>query len=82
MKWWAFALRLTGLGWYVAVCIVIGVAGGAWLDRLVGTKVLFLLIGAVVGTTIAFWGLYKMIRPFLSSYNVKSTSPDASRRDN
>ena len=82
MKWWAFALRLTGLGWYVAVCIVIGVAGGAWLDRLVGTKVLFLLLGTVVGTTIAFWGLYKMIRPFLSSYNVKSTSPDASGRDN
>ena len=82
MKWWAFALRLTGLGWYVAVCIVIGVAGGAWLDRLTGTKVLFLLLGAVLGTTIAFWGLYKMVRPFLSSYGVKSTGPNTSRGDN
>ena len=59
------ALRLTGLGWYVALCIVIGVAGGAWLDGLAGTKGLFLLLGTVLGSVVAFWGLYKMVQPLL-----------------
>ena len=27
MDWWIVALRVTGLGWYVAACIVLGVLG-------------------------------------------------------
>ncbi len=69
MNWWVMALRLTGLGWYVALCIVIGVVGGLWLDGLTGTKGLFLLLGTVLGSVVAFWGMYKMVQPLLYGAN-------------
>ena len=65
MNWWVLALRVTGLGWYVALCIVFGVVGGMTLDKLTGTTPLFLLVGVVLGSIVAFWGLYKMVYPLL-----------------
>ena len=65
MNWWGLALRLTGLGWYVALCIVGGVVGGVALDKAIGTTPLFLLVGVVLGSIVAFWGLYKMVQPLL-----------------
>ena len=62
----ALALRLTGLGWYVAICFVVWGVGGLGLDKLVGTLPLFTLLGTVLGSIVAFWGLYKMIQPVLS----------------
>ena len=59
------ALRLTGLGWYVATCIVVGVVGGVALDLWLGLKPLFTLLGILLGTTAAFYGLFKMIQPLL-----------------
>ena len=69
MNWWVLGLRLTGLGWYVAACIVLGVLGGLGLDKLIGTTPLFTLLGTVLGTIAAFWGLYKLVQPVLN--NVK-----------
>ncbi|PKB70116.1 MAG: hypothetical protein BZY77_01640 [SAR202 cluster bacterium Io17-Chloro-G5] len=66
MNLMVLALRLTGLGWYVAICIVVGVVGGLGLDKLAGTVPLFTLLGTVLGSIVAFWGLYKMIQPVLS----------------
>lgn len=34
--------------------------GGFWLDEKLGTKVLFLLLGAVFGFTAGFWHLLKL----------------------
>ena len=65
MDWWVVALRLTGLGWYVAFCILLGVVGGIWLDRLAGTHVVFTLLGTVLGSVAAFWGVYRMVVPVL-----------------
>ena len=65
MNWWVLALRLTGLGWYVALCIVGGVWGGVALDKAIGTTPVFLLTGVVLGSIIAFWGLYRMVYPLL-----------------
>ncbi len=65
MTWWTVALRLTGLGWYIALCIVGGVLGGVGLDKLVGTLPLFTLMGTVLGSVVAFWGVYRMILPVL-----------------
>ena len=65
MNWWVVALRLTGLGWYIAACIVVGVLGGLGLDKLVNTLPLFTLLGTVLGTIAAFWGVYKLVRPVL-----------------
>ena len=59
------ALRLTGLGWYVATCIVAGVVGGVALDLWLGLKPLFTLLGILLGTTAAFYGLFKMIQPLI-----------------
>ena len=64
---WLVALRLTGLGWYVATCIVAGVLGGIWLDKLLGTKIIFFLLGTVLGVIVAFWGLYKLLQPVLNA---------------
>ena len=64
---WLVALRLTGLGWYVATCIIIGVVGGIGLDKLFGTKIIFFLLGTLLGVVIAFWGLYKMVQPILNA---------------
>ena len=61
------ALRLLGLGWYVAMCIVVGAIGGIWLDGLSGLAPLFTLLGVLIGTVAAFYGLYKMVRPLLDS---------------
>jgi F0F1-type ATP synthase assembly protein I len=60
------ALRLTGLGWYVATCIVVGVVGGVLLDKWLGLKPLFTLLGILLGTTAAFYGLFKMIQPLIT----------------
>ena len=60
------ALRLTGLGWYVATCIVVGVVGGVLLDQWLGLKPLFTLLGILLGTTAAFYGLFKMIQPLIT----------------
>ena len=59
------ALRLTGLGWYVATCIIGGVFGGVALDKLLGLTPLFTFLGLLFGLTTAFYGLFKMIQPLL-----------------
>ena len=75
MNRWAVALRVAGLGWFVAVSIVAGVWGGVALDRVAGTKVLFTLIGTVLGSVVAFYGVYKMIVPVL--YGSKDQGGDS-----
>ncbi len=79
MTGWVVALRLTGLGWYVAACVVGGVLGGVGLDKLVGTLPLFTLIGTVLGSVAAFWGVYKMILPVL--YGSKRQETPENGRD-
>ena len=77
-SWWVVALRLTGLGWFVAVCVVLGVVGGVFLDKLLGTVILFTLLGIILGSVAAFWGVYKMILPIL--YGAKSQEMNRKRR--
>ena len=80
MTWWVVALRLTGLGWYVAICVVGGVLGGVRVDQLVGTLPIFTLVGTVLGSVAAFWGVYKMILPVL--YGSKHLERSEQGRDN
>ena len=79
MTWWVVGLRLTGLGWYVAACVVGGILGGVGLDKLLGTQVLFTIIGIVLGCVAAFWGVYKMILPVL--YGSKHQETPKNGRD-
>lgn len=80
MNWWVLALRLMGLGWYIAACIVLGVLGGLGLDKLAGTQPMFILIGTVLGTIGAFWGLYKLVQPLLKSTKLWNVSEDGRER--
>ena len=61
MNRWAGVLRLTGIGFYIAGCIVSGVVLGVWLDDKVDVSPLFTLLGLVSGLFAAFWGTYRML---------------------
>ena len=65
MPTWALALRLMGVGWFVAASVVIGIVGGYLLDQWLGTTIVFTIVGVVLGTTVAFYGLYQMVKPLL-----------------
>ena len=54
-------LRLAGIGWYIATCILLGVVGGVWLDDRFQVRPLFTLLGLVLGLVVAFYGMYKML---------------------
>ena len=59
------ALRLIGVGWYVGICIVLGILGGRWLDTHVfhDNAPVMTIIGLILGLTVAFYGVYRMILP-------------------
>ena len=62
-QWVIVALRLTGLGWYIALCIVLGVLGGLWLGQLTGQTALLVLLGTTLGSVAAFYGVWRMVLP-------------------
>ena len=59
------AARFIGVGWYIGMCIVLGVGSGIWLDQRMHTTGLFTLIGLGVGLGVAVWGVYRMLIPIL-----------------
>jgi F0F1-type ATP synthase assembly protein I len=65
---------------------VIGVVGGVALDKWLGIKPLFTLLGILFGVTAAFYGLYKMIQPLIALEQTERTeridnSDDKSRNN-
>jgi Putative F0F1-ATPase subunit Ca2+/Mg2+ transporter len=54
-------VRLIGIGWYFAVCIVGGLAGGYGLDYVAGTGPLLTMLGLFLGIALALYGGYRMI---------------------
>lgn len=70
MRRWQAALRLIGVGWYVAVSILLGVLAGLWLDNKLDTKPLFVVAGLILGIIVAGYGVYQMLLPlFKNSQN-------------
>ena len=67
-------MRLVGVGWYVGVCIVLGVLGGFWLDSKFNTKPILVIVGLILGVLIAFYGVYRMILPNISKKQNKGKS--------
>ncbi|OGO02928.1 MAG: hypothetical protein A2Y59_02785, partial [Chloroflexi bacterium RBG_13_52_14] len=54
-----------GIGWYIAVCILLGTFGGRWLGQKLDGRsyeVLFTLLGLFLGLIVAFFGVYRMLR--------------------
>ncbi len=60
---WRTALRLVGLGWYVGICIILGILSGHWLDNKLDTNLLW-IVGLILGVVVAFYGIYRMLLPF------------------
>ena len=63
--WWVTAAQFTGIGWYLAAAIVLPTLGGVWLDERAGTSPLFILLGILLGVTVALYGTYRMVSSFL-----------------
>ena len=63
----ATVLRLLGIGWYVALCIVGGIVGGRWLDGRLGVDPVFTLLGLAAGIALAGIGMYRMLNAVLSN---------------
>ena len=61
MDRWTEALRLLGLGWYIALCILAGVGVGLALDHWLDMMPLFTLLGLVLGLFMAFVGVYRLL---------------------
>lgn len=53
------------MGWYVGLCIVLGVLGGIWLDDRIHTRPVMTIVGLILGIILAFYGVYRMILPNL-----------------
>ncbi len=68
MDKWVPALRLTGIGFYVATCIVGGAFVGWWLGD---KRPLFIVVGLVAGLVIAAYGVYRMIRSLINEQKNK-----------
>jgi len=65
------ALRLVGIGWYVALCIVFGVWLGVWLDGKFDTSPVITLTGLFFGLFVAFWGGYRMLMDVITAIGPK-----------
>ena len=59
-------LRLTGIGWFVALCLLGGGFGGIWLDSHLGSKPLLTLLGLGAGLIVAGIGMYRMLMAVIS----------------
>jgi ATP synthase protein I len=66
---WGPVIRLVGVGFYIAFCIIGGILGGLWLDTKFNTQPIFTLIGLILGLVLAAWGVYRMLLPLI--YNKK-----------
>jgi len=68
VSWRSFALRLLGVGFYVAIVIIFFTLGGFWLGDKIDGKVArtaFTLVGATLGMVVVMGSIYLMLRPSL-----------------
>lgn len=68
MSKWGAALQFTGVGFFIALSIFLGVFLGLWFDEKLGTKLLW-LVGLFIGLGVAFYGVFKMLLPLLDKRN-------------
>ncbi|MFC1955346.1 AtpZ/AtpI family protein [Chloroflexota bacterium] len=73
MSRWIAALRLTGVGFFIGVCIVLGILAGLWVDAKLGTEPVFILAGLVIGVAVAVYGVYRMLLPLIGSKSNKES---------
>ncbi len=64
-------VRLTGLGFYIALCIGGGVFGGVQLDGLLDTEPLFAVLGLFLGLALALGGGFLLLMDVLKTNDGK-----------
>lgn len=57
----ASAARYAGLGLQLVAAILIFLFVGNWIDRMLGTSPLFLILGVFVGAGGAFYSIYRRL---------------------
>ena len=64
---------ITNVGWSVALSLIIPTAIGHWADQpaQLNTQPLFALVGFGVGTLVAFFTLYRLLRQFYNEQKEK-----------
>jgi len=63
MRKWLVALGLTGVGFFIAGSIILGVVAGHWLDSKLSSEPIWTIVGLILGIVVAFYGVYRMILP-------------------
>jgi len=74
MSRWVAALRLVGVGFFIGGCILGGVVAGLWLDSRFNTEPILVIVGLILGVTVAFYGVYQMLLPLLGKKRDKGDS--------
>ena len=65
------SVRLLGIGWYFAVCVVLGVGLGVLADKQLDSKPVLTLIGLTLGLFFAFYGGYLELKDVLDEISAK-----------
>jgi hypothetical protein len=63
------AIRLFGLGSYLATCIAGGTVGGFFLDKALETGRIFTLAGLALGLAAGLYGGYRMLMETIAEVN-------------
>jgi len=74
MDRWGTALRLTGVGFFIGGCILLGVLAGLWLDSKLNTSPILVMVGLFFGLFVAFYGVYRMLLPLMGNKQSKENS--------
>jgi len=70
----------TGLGCSVVISLLIGILGGLFIDRWLGTEPIFTLIGVVLGLATAGYLLYELATLGRTDRRTPPEGPGAARR--
>jgi F0F1-type ATP synthase assembly protein I len=72
------------VGWFVALSIVLPTALGLWLDtpQMWNSRPLCTLIGFLLGTSVAVYGLYRMFKQFLAEQTNKGKNNESMKEQN
>jgi F0F1-type ATP synthase assembly protein I len=73
---WLPMLSLMGMGFYIAIAIILGIWGGHWLDLKMNTGPLWLIIGMVLGIAVVALGVYNMMKPFIENVKKMDSKKD------
>ncbi len=76
-KRWAGAIRLIGIGWYIAACILLGALGGRWIGQKLdgrSSETILTIVGLFLGLIVAFLGVYRMVKSILMDKNDEGNS--------